>query len=165
MLLTLGGLCGPVTVTPEGCNPKARAPTQITNICRAPPHWRTCASPPSRAGTPGACSLTTRASVDIMDKSEAVLASVGLSGKSDELAVNLSHGEQRNLETRDRACHRADGRAARVTTRGASPVFGRAHDGTTAGAEQFHRLPARRKIRVAFDPPRGRRGILEWVRS
>jgi branched-chain amino acid transport system ATP-binding protein len=35
---------------------------------------------------------------DIMDKSEAVLASVGLSGKSDELAANLSHGEQRNLE-------------------------------------------------------------------
>jgi branched-chain amino acid transport system ATP-binding protein len=35
---------------------------------------------------------------DIMDKSEAVLAAVGLSGKSDELAANLSHGEQRNLE-------------------------------------------------------------------
>jgi branched-chain amino acid transport system ATP-binding protein len=35
---------------------------------------------------------------DIMEKSEAVLASVGLSGKSHELAANLSHGEQRNLE-------------------------------------------------------------------
>jgi branched-chain amino acid transport system ATP-binding protein len=35
---------------------------------------------------------------DIMEKSEAVLASVGLSGKSYELAANLSHGEQRNLE-------------------------------------------------------------------
>jgi branched-chain amino acid transport system ATP-binding protein len=35
---------------------------------------------------------------DIMDKSEAVLASVGLSSKTDELAANLSHGEQRNLE-------------------------------------------------------------------
>jgi branched-chain amino acid transport system ATP-binding protein len=35
---------------------------------------------------------------DIMDKSEAVLAAVGLSAKSDELAANLSHGEQRNLE-------------------------------------------------------------------
>jgi branched-chain amino acid transport system ATP-binding protein len=35
---------------------------------------------------------------DIVDKSEAVLASVGLSGKRDELAANLSHGEQRNLE-------------------------------------------------------------------
>jgi len=35
---------------------------------------------------------------DIIDKAEAVLASVGLAGKSDELASNLSHGEQRNLE-------------------------------------------------------------------
>jgi branched-chain amino acid transport system ATP-binding protein len=35
---------------------------------------------------------------DIMDKSESVLAAVGLGGKSHELAANLSHGEQRNLE-------------------------------------------------------------------
>jgi len=35
---------------------------------------------------------------DIIDKAEAVLASVGLAGKADELASNLSHGEQRNLE-------------------------------------------------------------------
>jgi len=35
---------------------------------------------------------------DIMDKAEAVLASVGLAAKADELAANLSHGEQRNLE-------------------------------------------------------------------
>jgi branched-chain amino acid transport system ATP-binding protein len=35
---------------------------------------------------------------DILDKAEAVLDSVGLRGKSDELAANLSHGEQRNLE-------------------------------------------------------------------
>src|SRR3954468_23199841 len=34
----------------------------------------------------------------ILDKAEAVLASVGLAGKTDELASNLSHGEQRNLE-------------------------------------------------------------------
>jgi branched-chain amino acid transport system ATP-binding protein len=35
---------------------------------------------------------------DIMDKAEAVLRQVGLYGKADELAANLSHGEQRNLE-------------------------------------------------------------------
>jgi branched-chain amino acid transport system ATP-binding protein len=35
---------------------------------------------------------------DIIEKSEAVLDSVGLRGKADELAANLSHGEQRNLE-------------------------------------------------------------------
>ena len=35
---------------------------------------------------------------DIMDKAQAVLQSVGLAAKADELAANLSHGEQRNLE-------------------------------------------------------------------
>jgi branched-chain amino acid transport system ATP-binding protein len=35
---------------------------------------------------------------DIMDKAHAVLESVGLAAKADELAANLSHGEQRNLE-------------------------------------------------------------------
>jgi branched-chain amino acid transport system ATP-binding protein len=35
---------------------------------------------------------------DIVDKAEAVLASVGLAAKAGELAANLSHGEQRNLE-------------------------------------------------------------------
>ena len=35
---------------------------------------------------------------DIIDKARAVLASVGLAAKADELAANLSHGEQRNLE-------------------------------------------------------------------
>ncbi len=35
---------------------------------------------------------------DIVDKTEAVLQAVGLLGKADELAANLSHGEQRNLE-------------------------------------------------------------------
>src|SRR5438094_5493824 len=39
-----------------------------------------------------------RAYRDIIDKAEAVLEQVGLSGKADELAANLSHGEQRNLE-------------------------------------------------------------------
>ena len=35
---------------------------------------------------------------DIMGKAEAVLESVGLAAKAEELAANLSHGEQRNLE-------------------------------------------------------------------
>jgi branched-chain amino acid transport system ATP-binding protein len=35
---------------------------------------------------------------DILDKALAVLESVGLAAKADELAANLSHGEQRNLE-------------------------------------------------------------------
>ena len=39
-----------------------------------------------------------RAFADVMDRSHAVLASVGLADKAEELAANLSHGEQRNLE-------------------------------------------------------------------
>jgi branched-chain amino acid transport system ATP-binding protein len=35
---------------------------------------------------------------DIIDKAEAVLDAVGLRAKAEELAANLSHGEQRNLE-------------------------------------------------------------------
>src|SRR5579884_995367 len=39
-----------------------------------------------------------RAYRDILDKAESVLQQVGLRGKAEELAANLSHGEQRNLE-------------------------------------------------------------------
>ena len=39
-----------------------------------------------------------RAYRDIIDKAEAALEAVGLCGKAGELAANLSHGEQRNLE-------------------------------------------------------------------
>jgi branched-chain amino acid transport system ATP-binding protein len=35
---------------------------------------------------------------DVIEKAEAALAAVGLSSKANELAANLSHGEQRNLE-------------------------------------------------------------------
>lgn len=36
--------------------------------------------------------------LDIIEKAEAVLQAVGLAAKSEELAANLAHGEQRNLE-------------------------------------------------------------------
>lgn len=39
-----------------------------------------------------------RAYGDIIDRARAVLADVGLADKEDELAANLSHGEQRDLE-------------------------------------------------------------------
>src|SRR5262245_14970592 len=39
-----------------------------------------------------------RAFADVMARAQSVLEAVGLAGKEDELAANLSHGEQRNLE-------------------------------------------------------------------
>jgi branched-chain amino acid transport system ATP-binding protein len=39
-----------------------------------------------------------RAYTDVLERARRVLASVGLDGKDDELAANLSHGEQRTLE-------------------------------------------------------------------
>ncbi len=39
-----------------------------------------------------------RTYADLIDRAQAVLAAVGLVGKDDELAANLSHGEQRTLE-------------------------------------------------------------------
>jgi len=39
-----------------------------------------------------------RSFTDVMERTQAVLESVGLDGKAEELAANLSHGEQRNLE-------------------------------------------------------------------
>jgi branched-chain amino acid transport system ATP-binding protein len=39
-----------------------------------------------------------RAHGDILEKAEAVLEAVGLQSKADEIAANLSHGKQRNLE-------------------------------------------------------------------
>jgi branched-chain amino acid transport system ATP-binding protein len=35
---------------------------------------------------------------DLIDNAEAVLEAVGLGGKAEDLAANLSHGEQRHLE-------------------------------------------------------------------
>jgi branched-chain amino acid transport system ATP-binding protein len=39
-----------------------------------------------------------RAYTDVIDRARQALAAVGLAGKAQELAANLSHGEQRNLE-------------------------------------------------------------------
>ncbi|MBI4247025.1 MAG: ABC transporter ATP-binding protein [Candidatus Rokubacteria bacterium] len=39
-----------------------------------------------------------RAFADVLDRARAVLGAVGLADKEEELAQNLSHGEQRNLE-------------------------------------------------------------------
>ena len=72
---------------------RTRSPTS----CRTPRRSRTCASPRSRAGTAGACCAPSRLR-DIIEKAEAALNAVGLLGKAGELAANLSHGEQRNLE-------------------------------------------------------------------
>ena len=90
--------------TSPGCRPIASrrraspAPTRSPTFSPTPPRSRTCASPPSRAGTRWSMLTHHGDFPDLIDKARAVLASVGLLGKADELAANLSHGEQRNLE-------------------------------------------------------------------
>ena len=74
------------------------APTRSPTSCPTPPRSRTCASPPSRAGTAGACSRHHRAYRDLIDKAAGGAGGGRPRGKADELAANLSHGEQRNLE-------------------------------------------------------------------
>ena len=71
---------------------------RITNILpNAGLRSRMSGSPPSRAATVGLLAHH-RAYRDIIEKAEAVLEAVGLLSKANELAANLSHGEQRNLE-------------------------------------------------------------------
>ena len=54
--------------------------------------------PRSRAATAGASSPIIAPIATSSSKAEAALEAVGLRGKAGELAANLSHGEQRNLE-------------------------------------------------------------------
>ena len=75
--------CSTATTSP-GCRPTAsrasrwRARTRSPTSCPAPRCWRTCASPPSRAGTRWSLLRHHRAYTDVIDRARAVLDSVGL---------------------------------------------------------------------------------------
>ena len=56
------------------------------------------ASPRSRAGTAGTCSSTTAISPTLSARPKRCSSPWACTAKADELAANLSHGEQRNLE-------------------------------------------------------------------
>ena len=77
----------------------SRAPTRSPISCPGPPCWRTCASPPSRAVTRWSLLRHHSPFTDLLDKRARRAGGGGARRQGrGELAANLSHGEQRNLE-------------------------------------------------------------------